>query len=931
MSKVLLSVVRMLCWFWGLFPLCYYVALTVVCGLHQRWISFGFALATAALLAVWLILNGAAIISAWTLNHRRHTAAHPRTTTQLPHDDVAGTRRPHGAALHTPSPPAVRQCTATTKAAARPTNDEVDRLTGFNESRAFDDVASEVDLTSIQESTATVAHTNVDSVSYESTTAATGENPLVTKTEGMLGNRRVVVRAHGPTMAGDRACSEVEDTILLSPPASGRSPAGALPRATAPSPPHGSAPRAAQVVVQKRVGSDSLSAASDPHKTGVAEMGNDSPGGPARAPRVAGYTGPTSRASASSSKVACVAFMMPVVSIYVTIALTLLILVASIFFEYDTHCLMLAFPALSVPCLWSTLLPLVRLYDACPKAAQNCHMRVLRFMTCWSSLAVVWLVGLAVYVAAVALEVVTWIPYMPENKPTPRAIRVVSYLSPIPTFIIVTLFAMCAALQARKSAHRSSHQQGTCDYRWGATVLTDRAAVAPRVPSESNGGGGPQRGAYGGFTGTPNSPQMQSPTDPRGTEQGMMRLAAHSPTITRDGSEDTASTLSSIVRSSMSSIFIPPSGLTSPSALSHSKNHIRVSCTGSTNSGGAHNVPQAAHINSLPQLKTVTSLYLAYRNIYDDTNIIHELFNRSSMQGGMAVSRNIQQTIATNYEAMMEAIEDAREQGSGDANAYILTAYEDILCLVWGLMPFSSEPVLVAVEKARRIMEAFQSRPKPPPASPDEQQELVAAVVSAPHSLVGFLGRGNNRAIHFFDSRHHQGPAQLLQRGLAMFRRLPSMQGSTGGSEHPFRGILMNARARNNTASHILARPCGIKSLPPSSTTGAVAVTGGTRRPPMGIQPSAPVERYPIMYEFLDLVPAQEEEWHLVVQRQERLGAKFGFLTDATQLLQQGDTKGAREVLRRAVEDTDASHDPNNVALAQIMLEDLDRITSQPS
>lgn len=913
MSFAVAEVVRVLFWFWGLLPLCYYIALTVVCGIYRHWISFGFALATAVVLAVWLVLNGAAMISAQLLKGhlRRRAARHP---TELSVEDVGTTM------AHTGAP---------TNALNAPAGHRTANMDAEDSPRAFEDSESDTDLTSIRDSVMPSVHANTDNISFSSNVSdahpVVSGNPLNGRGAGAgRGRRGLVVRAH-PTAgtAADRPGSDGDDTCLLSPPEAERQLAETL--ATAPgqalAPPIPTAPQHVTAAPGKKVSSDSCSVNSGPHGDG---------GGLAKVVfGVAGADGPRrfSRQSGVAPRCYGAAFMMPVVSLYVSLALALLTLVAAILFEYETHCLLLAFPALCAPCLLFGLIPLLPFFGAYPHAARDFHVRVLHIATHWATLTVTALLGLAVYVVALALESARWTPYAPKDAPVERAVRVVSYLSPVPSFFVILLFVVSNTLHTRTALSQGERKRQR-------SIQRDHVAAAGpsrfslRRANTADSRYGPLRA----FPGASDA-QRDALTTPSSPPQahGLSLGAARNSVMTHpDLDDNTDSTLSSIVRSSMgSSIFIPPASITALSSRSPSKKQIHDSRHASSASAGLHAVPAAAHVSTLPQLKTVTTLYIAYRNIYNEGEAAAESYSRGTAQGGMAANRTMQQTVSANYEALMEAIEDAREQGSADDNAYVITAYEDALCLVWGLMPFSSEPVLLAIEKARQIMEAFRSRPKPPPTSSNEQQELVAAVVSAPHSLVGFIGTGNYRSIHFFNPRQHEGGSILLQRSMALYRRLPSIQNASDDVEAAFSGILMNSRARNNTASQILARPCGIKYIAPSPSSDAKE--GGKRPVALNLAPKLPAEHYPIMYEFLDFVHAKEEEWHLVVQRQERLGAKFAFLTDATQLLQQGDPKGARELLTRTIQNTDSGHDADNIVLAQMTLEDLDRFTVKPS
>ena len=946
MASLKLSVVRAARWFWGLFSLCYYVALTIVCGIHKKWISFSFALAISVVLTVWLVLNNVAMITTGVLRHRRSTAG-SRLMALASDRDLADAHPPQGSASFMVNPQPGTQSGL----------DLMQHINGDDDAhlespRAFEVVDSEVDLSSIHDSFTTTTHTNPDSTSRTSPVSTTlegqsgrgGANPLVVRVSGAARARRgLVVRAQQTALGGESPPSSVEETCFLSSPEANHDPSETQAHATAASAADAlrfsASPPISKTATEKRVSSDSGSGGLDTHCANPTKSSPSAAAGPeacgaVAALQLAGHPDTAARNVVSLSlKSVQLAFMMPVVSIYVCIALTLLTLVATILFEYETHCLMLAFPALSLPGLWPTLAPLREFFDTYPSAARSFHVRVLNFVTHWVSLIVVAVACLAVYVVAFALEAATWLPYYPKREPVAKAIRVVSYLSPVPFFITSVIFFIdCALFQFGGTTRRVNSRPANSGSRGGAATANAAAW--------GNRGAQSIVGPPDGLAGTSAGRQTFLSTSAQPlVSQGLSVVTPRDSIVNQQEIESLESTLSSIVRSSMgSSIFIPPSSIASLPKMSICKNHVLDSRTNSNSSAGMHNAALPAHGSLLPQLKTVTMLYIAYRNIYDDCgDTVYGSFSLCPQQGGMAASRNMQQTISANYEALTEAIDDAQEQGSADANAYVLTAYEDALCLVWGLVPFSSEPVMLAIEKARQIMEAFHSRPKPPPTSTNEQQELVAAVVSAPHSLVGFIGSGGYRSVHFFNPQQHECGAQLLRRGLDMYRRLPSLQSTLSVPVNTFSGILMDGRARNNTAGSILARPCGIQMLPPSSTLGGVRAAattatngGGVRRQPIGMRTKVPVEQYPIMFEFLDHVQAKEEEWHLVVQRQERLGAKFCFLTEATQFLEQGDPKTAREVLTRAVENSDCSKDADSVSLAQMILEDLNRIASKP-
>ncbi|KAG5494983.1 hypothetical protein JKF63_02035 [Porcisia hertigi] len=904
----------------GVLPIGFYVALAVVCSTHQRWVSVVLSVACALAFFALFALKYSAVISALVFarfrTHDNKSSIDTEVKTQL-------------GSLHSPrSSPACKHLQADLCAAS-------EGLSPIVAQRPEEDVV----LSSILGSTAlnvTANDGNSISSSLQVASVHAAANPF--QASWHAANAVRVTHHDRARTRSDHSVTQLEETYVLSPPFSlehiCRKDATALvsscPFQGLPSP-HGLHTDLDISTGNSRGSRETAICApkDDTHHTVLLAARYAKPLRPSKGVQhVCANTTIEFLSPEKYSHLASVAFMTPA-SLYVIIILTILTLTSSIVFQYDTNCLFLACPALGVPWLWANLVLMRKAFHRTPGMVQSFHCRLLHLLTDWLFILFVCVLSLGVFVAAFTLEILRGAQNRVDGEVTPTAIRVVSYLAPIvmmvPAGIVFFSFAV-------------KHNVGAGDGEGGAMTTAEVSSgsqVCAACPTTQQ--------AVPVFTPAILSPVHDaklSPFEPPGvfvrasssfgaggapvtTFHGRSLSRTLAPSTICTPTDDTCSTLSSIVRSSVASGPIIPliCSSSSSSRLSMGKGVQRNSTSIQKEGAGKRSSPQAMTVmTSVPQLKSVTMLYIAYRDIDDDAEPPTPGFFKVSEQDvGMAANRNKQQTISANFEALTESLEDAREQGNADLNAYVLTAYEDAICLIWGLIPFSSEPVLLAVEKARQIMDSFKSRPRPPTSSKNAQQELVAVVVSAPHSLVGLIGTGPYRGIHFFNSNQHMLGAQMLRRGLAMHRRLPSLQGSISEPEEAFQCILLDGRSWNSTAGHILARPCGIyRSSEPEANS--------KRRcsPAPGVSARPKNRQFQIFYNFLGMMEAKEEEWHLVVQRQEHLGSKFCFLSDAVQMLHQGDTNSARVILHRAVQRTASGTDADNVTLAHMLLEDLD-------
>ncbi|CAD2217847.1 hypothetical protein, conserved [Angomonas deanei] len=547
---------------------------------------------------------------------------------------------------------------------------------------------------------------------------------------------------------------------------------------------------------------------------------------------------------------------VPICMLYVILLWSLSIWGGSVAAGWDTHSLFASVPSLIVPWVWSSLTNLRYFFNR-ESGVSRFHLNLLRVLLHCATFCIVCVLSLGAFVACVVLELVYKKPYEVDEEPIPLYLKGVTLISP------VILFSYLAVSAAGLSAYH---------YKRIVAQLTWRDAV---IAGD-------------------NSPSSRSRRSSRKTSvyPGMGSPHEDDRLINVDLDDDS---LSSIVRSSFSTIgaFSPRLGNKHGRGVSPSAS-IQFS-----NANTPHAKPHGP-IGSAPQLKTVTMLYVAFRDVSDG-----EVTSRPEQN-----ARSIQQQTATTIESLIEALEDTSNTGGPDSNAYILTAHEDAICLVWGLVPFSSDPVCLAVEKARRIFAAFYNRPKPPSSG---QHELVAAVVYAPQSLIGLIGTGSFRSIHFYNPSQHLCGSHLLDRGFTLHQCLPSTSTS---EENEFHGIMLDSRAAHSSANNILCRPCGVLKEGESANA--------RKRNPMQ---RALMTKYTCMYDFRSMLNAKEEEWHLVVQRQEELGNKFCFLTEASQQLMQNNAAAAQSVLKTTLEGAKTVDD--NIKIAELMLEDIKEVSAK--
>ncbi|KAG5469636.1 hypothetical protein CUR178_01773 [Leishmania enriettii] len=919
MSSTSRDVRQLIAWFIGLLPICFYVALAIVCGFRRRWISVAFSVASAFTFSVSEVLNRIAITSAMVVARHRPNTAQPLS--EMPRKTRPGA-----------APPCVDLQTGLS------TTDGSRNVMAAQQSEEVGVVSS------MAESESAVAMANANAFAAGTSSSRQVETCFRASTNPLHSERHAACAVCAAGQESSQSpveflAMDLEQTCILSPPFSlvdvrkKNAVSGICASSTMGQCSWKSYPTERLAVEGNGSSFDVQMTISRKDHAQHAPLFSPLLPGPKRSPTDAlpAFSPVTIlqlRFSGSSTSL-CTALTMLVVSLYVTIILSMLTLAGSFVLEYDTHCLFLACPALGVPWLWTHLVLVKEALHNAPEVLRGFHGRLVRVLTHWLFMLAIWTVSLGVFVAAFTLEIVRWAPYSIGAEATPGAIRVVSYLAPVQ--MMVFMGVIFNNLMEIRGIRMEDDE--------GSVVATDKVVAAPdfrgclraqQVPSalvplqvapDHRDQTLSVAGEEGCFACAPATHGAGAvPAAPVSSSSQFKMLSANfMPTL----SDDTCSTLSSIVRSSTgSSIFVPR--LLSASCEMLPGNMSRRHDSHSSSNGGSGQLSSSqptAFMTSVPQLKTVTMLYVAYRDIYEDEDAMTSAFTASDGRGGIVANREKQQSVSASIESMMEALEDAREKGSADANAYVLTAHEDAICLVWGLIPFSSEPVLLAIEKARQIMKAFKSQPRPPSFS-SAQQELVAAVVSAPHSLVGLIGSGSYRGIHFFNAHQHALGAQILRRGLAMHRRLPSQQASLGERENPFHCILLDGRSWNTTASHVLARPCGVHC---SKELGANTKRESRCGIPLDVSSKSTVGQFSVMYSFLEVVHAKEEEWHLMVHRQEHLGSKFHFLSEAVQQLHQGNLNGARQVLKAAVQSTPSTGDADNIALAHMLLEDLDR------
>ncbi|CBZ37163.1 hypothetical protein, unknown function [Leishmania donovani] len=904
------DVKHIVAWFLGIPPVIFYVALMVVCRLHQRWIAFTFSAVSALALFVWFVLNCVSIISA-ILFARSSINAAKRTM-----ENNDGAQR---------GPDAGRENSQTHRF---PINADGSPNTQQSEDEGV--------LSSILDSSkanVNAFESSSSTPSIQESSSRTSVNPLHPPWQA---SPAVTVGPQGSAPPrGELVVAPLRETGMLSPPSFlehlyTKDAAPAI-SACPPKKPSNMQSYPTQCLNTDRDFSGSGEQEKCTPKDHALLLAGRLPTSMHTPTGVRRASAPSTIVSvrvANPSKPLRAALMMPLVSLYMTIIIAILALTGSIMCEYDTHCLLLASPVLGVPWLWANLLLIKKAFYNTPHMRHSFHCRLVSVLTHWFFMLIVYVASAGVFGVACALEDMYWTPYSIDGEATPRGIRVVSYFAPILIMLSIGVFlnnlkAMLGITwEVCESEMVVDEVPMATDYHECPRDHVAMRVLTPEVMSHDGAGRPSPSAGIGSVSGGSSARTVGNVS----AAEVHARLQSHMmpPNFPQTLPEETCSTLSSIVRSlAGGSLFIPQINAASSAKLSVSKSLLRGSPSSTNGSSDHYSSSQpAAFMTSVPQLKTVTMLYVVYRDIYDDDeDAVSSVFKASNQRGGMAATRNKQQTVSVNFEAVMEALEDAKGQDSADANSYVLTAYEDAICLVWGLIPFSSEPVLLAIEKARKIMQAFESRPKPPTSFSNARQELVAAVVSAPHSLVGLVGSGSCRGIHFFNPRQHELGAQMLRRGLAMHRRLPSLQASLDEPENPFHCILLDGRSWNSTASQILARPCGISG---SDRPKAVAKQPKQRGLPVNVSSKSTKMKFIIIYNFMEVLQTMEEEWHLVVQRQEHLGSKFSFLSEAVQLLHQGDQSGAQQVLKGAVQSMTASSDADNITLAQMLLEDLD-------
>lgn len=751
-----------------------------------------------------------------------------------------------------------------------------------------------------------------------------------------------------------------------------------------------------------------------------------------------------------------------------TVLHTLTLWAASFVIAYYTNVLMTVLPVFCCPVLWQSLSSIATVLDGArarkakralretgdasdlamlpltPRAGaspSSCScLRVARALTHWAVLAAVCIISLLLYVAAMTLPLVredelryeehkNFMEHLSGTATGPRrvskAVLAVSYLIPIPMAIFLFV-AILGEFVLRRGAGGPTHNHLVCG---GATTEGTRAKS--RSPKKS------APTPFGHSSDSQEGVEEDDVTHISAQWRDLREsLAAFPNRGVTDSCSSTDSALSSIIRSSATLVqshwiqSLNQSFATQKSDQSWMSS-MRPVRQQSASAVGSQNLHVA------PQLKTVTMLHISFRDIFgsDDEDGAADGALQGGGKGragglataaagagpsGHTAARNRQQIMAAKFDALMQAVEDARGTGGGgaayglsagkdrrsraakpiarrgkpidealraDSDAYVLTAFNDAVVLVWGLLPFSSDPVTLAVCKAQQIFACFRKNPKPyifyQNGRGGRKSDLSAAVVYAPHSLVGMVGNAgadatspNFRSVHFFNPDQHAIGAALLERGFQLHREFHEQFGLSAGATDAgrpggqqkgsrvtdsslsavsfstrdfvagagsayYQGILLDSRAVHAAASHVLARPCGVvaeetvahhagrsffPSRLPAHAAGTVATAPGAD--------AAKKKKFTVMYDFVSFINEKEEEWHLVVQRNEKLSYHFRFLVDATQNLQQNNVGGAVSTLVTGIQEdrrknADAEQEDESIIVAKMFLEDINYIEAQ--
>ncbi|RNF24671.1 uncharacterized protein Tco025E_02430 [Trypanosoma conorhini] len=298
----------------------------------------------------------------------------------------------------------------------------------------------------------------------------------------------------------------------------------------------------------------------------------------------------------------------------------------------------------------------------------------------------------------------------------------------------------------------------------------------------------------------------------------------------------------------------------------------------------------SARIGTHPQLKSLTLLYVAFR----DVNIASTGVVEGAEKKRTRPPKDPLDMAAAYFRALLEVANEL-ELSHGP---FFLTAHQDALCFVWGMLPLSEDPVLRAVDAAQHFFLSFR-----PPKGSEVNGALVAAVLHSPHALVSIFGTNDLTNVHFLSDEHAVGE-QLLDRGFVL-------RGLERNKQREVRfctsGIILDRRASHLAASHLLTRPVGV--VPSIARAAMSAATFSNTL----------LGEFTVVYDFVSRIGDREEEWHLAAQAREQKSAGFLPAVEATHAFFQGNLKGAIDALEKPANDSDD-------ALLRLLLSDFKRI-----
>ncbi|ORC90462.1 uncharacterized protein TM35_000082600 [Trypanosoma theileri] len=539
------------------------------------------------------------------------------------------------------------------------------------------------------------------------------------------------------------------------------------------------------------------------------------------------------------------------VSIICLILLEILLLAGSFWIAFSSEEGIAAIPAFYAPFILMHFMHLLRFVSGDEKdtVKSNC----ISFLAHPATSLFVAIIGMILYIFAVAQSLrMSWTePYVWGCDGTvSMALRAVYYLSPLP-IVVAPWFGRGFAVAARVGGMRAS--------------TAGKYKTPRRAPSL-------QRGS-----------RSRSHSNPFHQGRVSALRVFHSDNELDDGE------LSSIQLSQCPS---------ASATRNCNRSGRSIVFTSSGTAAGSHvsSVHHAVPVGFQPQVKSVTLLYVAYRDPRRVSTSVdgerREFINNKN-------PKELQEMESANFQALLNAAKEMEAHHG----PFILTAHRDALCFVCGVQPFSADPILWAVDTANDFFKVFV-----PPTKSENNYSLVAAVLYAPHALISIVGTSEMCTVHFLGNEHYVGE-QLLSRGF-LLRSLEKQRRS--GKPFSTSGLLLDYRAAHLAASRILCRPVGI--VPNVSSTWTTGSITGANSPSKTM-----LENYTVIYDFVLRINEKHEEWHLAAETREQRSAGFLPAVEAAQAFFQGNLNAAKRALGNP---TNSEHD----ALLQLMSSDVDHI-----